>query len=318
MPQRVLTLDVGKTGCRAVLFADGERAADAAGPGPVGLADHDGVAAAVHAMAAVVRRLDPADGATVVAVGLAGFAQALHRAGDLAGAVLADPVIGHGVRRVVLASDMTTSHAGALAGRPGVVVAAGTGSVTLAVDPDGRSRVVDGWGYLLGDAGSGFALGRAGLKAALRAHDGRGGSPALLVRGRERFGDPDHWPAVVHGSPNPPGTVAAFARDVLAAAEAGDRSSLALWEQAGRTLADAVDAAVRRTPGAGRVEVAATGGLFDAGSLLLAPFRRAIDEQTPRARVVPRAGDAHDGALLLATRSDLPHEHLVRRTEAPA
>jgi N-acetylglucosamine kinase-like BadF-type ATPase len=75
---------------------------------------------------------------------------------------------------IVLASDITTSHAGALGGAPGVVVAAGTGAAALALDQEGRSAICDGWGYLLGDEGSGYAIGRAGLASALREHDGRG------------------------------------------------------------------------------------------------------------------------------------------------
>lgn len=329
--ERVLSFDVGKTGCRAVLFDRGTRVASGTSAGPAGLVDQGGPAAAVEAMAAAVRGLDvPAPRVDVISVGLAGFAQLADQPADqpadpgagpgadrLAAAVLAHPDLDVGARRVALASDMTTSHAGALAGRPGVVVAAGTGAVTLCVDASGRHHVVDGWGYLLGDAGSGYAVGRAGLDSALRAHDGRGGSAALLTLGRDRFGDPDTWPSVVHGSPNPAGTVAAFARDVLTAAEQGDETSRVLWGRAGEALADAVGAAVRRTPGTVEVEVATTGGLLDAGELVREPFRRALAERMPRARLVPRAGDAHDGAFLLATRHDLPHEPLVRRTEGP-
>ena len=60
----------------------------------------------------------------------------------------------------------------------GAVVASGTGVVTLAVGRTELARV-DGWGYLLGDAGSGYWLGRAALDAVMRAHDGRGDATAL-------------------------------------------------------------------------------------------------------------------------------------------
>ena len=54
-------------------------------------------------------------------------------------------------------------------------MAAGTGTVCVARRGE-RLVKVDGWGSLLGDAGSGFAIGRAGLDSALRHADGRGGS----------------------------------------------------------------------------------------------------------------------------------------------
>ncbi|MCA1845918.1 MAG: hypothetical protein LC792_22560, partial [Actinobacteria bacterium] len=51
---------------------------------------------------------------------------------------------------------------------------------------DNAVACVDGWGHLLGDAGSGFWVGRKGLDAALRAHDGRPGGSAHLARLVER------------------------------------------------------------------------------------------------------------------------------------
>ena len=58
----------------------------------------------------------------------------------------------------------------------------------LAIDGEGGCHRADGWGHLLGDDGSGFAVGRAGLASAMRAVDGRGGSRPLLERALARFG----------------------------------------------------------------------------------------------------------------------------------
>ncbi|MBT2382484.1 ATPase, partial [Streptomyces sp. ISL-11] len=80
-----------------------------------------------------------------------------------------------GTRRLALATDAVTAYVGALGQRPGAVVAAGTGMIALGTDltPGGGWRRADGWGHLLGDCGSGAWIGRAGLEAAMRAHDGR-------------------------------------------------------------------------------------------------------------------------------------------------
>ena len=61
---------------------------------------------------------------------------------------------------------------GAFGGASGLVVIAGTGSVVLARTSGGTSRRAGGWGYLLGDEGSGHALGQAGLRAVAALHDG--------------------------------------------------------------------------------------------------------------------------------------------------
>lgn len=305
----VLAFDVGKSGCRVALFVDGGRAAEAERPGPSGLADPDGPAAAAAAMAAAAAGEVTSGAVDAVAAGLAGLAQAPSAAGELAGRLARQ----HGTTAVVLGSDMTTSHLGALGGEPGVVVAGGTGAVALAVSACGATARADGWGYLLGDAGSGYAIGRRGLDAALRAHDGRGGSEAVRVLAQRRFGDLDRLPHVVHGAENPPRVVAAFARDVLQAAHDGDDWSQTVWAEAGAELARTTAAAARLLSEEAGVAVSTTGGLFEAGPMLTDPYAAELARILPLGRLQARAGDALDGAYLMAIRADLPHEPLLIR-----
>ena len=65
---------------------------------------------------------------------------------------------------------------GALSLGWGVSVVAGTGVACLTVPADGAARIVGGHGYLIGDEGGAFWIGREGIRAALRAMDGRGAS----------------------------------------------------------------------------------------------------------------------------------------------
>lgn len=62
----------------------------------------------------------------------------------------------------------------AAADPPGVVLVCGTGSIAVAYAPDGTAHRSGGHGYLLGDEGSGYWIGREAVRAALRAADGRG------------------------------------------------------------------------------------------------------------------------------------------------
>lgn len=312
---RVLAFDVGKTGCRVAFFEGERRVAQAEQPGSRGIADTGGVHAALSAMAAAAEQLDFRR-VDAVGAGLAGLGQALDRAPALAAALAQR----YGTAHVVLASDMTTSHAGALAGGPGVVVAGGTGAVALAVDAVGRSRICDGWGYLLGDDGSGYAIGRTGLASALRHHDGRGGSAALHRLAEARFGPAEGLPAVVHGATNSARAIASFARDVLDAALRGDERACSIWSAAGRSLAETTAAAAvlfdDDVSGDEPFDVAVTGGLFRAGALLCEPFEAELAARLPRAHRRSAAGDALDGARLLAVDDAVPHARLTRRLEA--
>lgn len=83
-----------------------------------------------------------------------------------------------GVVTVLLAHDSIGGYLSAVGGDYGAVAAVGTGVVTLGVGPSGFARV-DGWGNMIGDAGSGYWVGRWALEMVMRAHDGRGPATEL-------------------------------------------------------------------------------------------------------------------------------------------
>ncbi|CAM5517871.1 N-acetylglucosamine kinase [Streptomyces narbonensis] len=203
-----------------------------------------------------------------------------------------------GVRRLALAADAVTAYAGALGQRPGAVVAGGTGMIALGTDLASWRRA-DGWGHLLGDCGSGAWIGRAGLEAAMRAHDGRrGGSAALLTRAEKLFGPASGLPGVLYPRTDRPAVLASFAPEVGACAAAGDPVAADVLGRAAGHVADAAEAVCPAAPGA---LVALTGGLFRMGDPLLAPLRAALAERMPQARTVPPAGDPLAGAVALAS-----------------
>ena len=270
----ILAVDLGKTSCRAAVA--GRRAQ---GTGAPGLATPGGVRAAEAAILSVAKELGPVDEAIV---GAAGALAAPDAARALGQALLASLP----AERVAVTSDAVTAHAGALNGRPGVVLIVGTGVVALAIDADGALRTADGWGPWLGDEGGGAWIGAAGLRAALRAHDGRGPSTALLDAARARFGVPQTWPNKLTGA----ATLASFAPDVLAVKD--DAAALAIV----RTAADALAATARA---AGNGPVAMGGGLAPA---LAGVLREQLD-------LIPAAGDALDGALRLAA---IHEPHVIR------
>ncbi|MER5421283.1 N-acetylglucosamine kinase [Streptosporangium roseum] len=219
---------------------------------------------------------------------------------------------GIGARRVLLTSDVVTAHAGAFAGRSGVVLAAGTGAIALGVAPDGRTRQVDGWGYLYGDAGSGFWIGRRGLDAAYRGFDGRATPGPLTERARHVFGDLGTAPQRLYLSPDAVAQVAGFAVHVFDLA-AEDATARAIVEEAGRELAASVVAAARCFPGDEPVPVSWTGRLLRAPALRAA-FEAELTARLPRALPAPPAGDGLAGAALLAATPRLGHYRTLVRT----
>lgn len=204
-----------------------------------------------------------------------------------------------GAGRVALAADAVTAYAGALGEHPGAVVAAGTGMIALGTDLRTWRRV-DGWGHLLGDCGGGAWIGRAGLEAALRAHDGReGGSRALLSRVEAVFGPPDSLPGKLYPRTDRPAVLASFAPEVARCAREGDPVAERIMAEAAVQIATTAAAAC---PEGEDARIALTGGLPMIGEPLLAPLRRELASRLPRARTVEAAGDPLSGALLVADR----------------
>lgn len=298
MSPAALAVDAGQTEIRAALD-DGERGPlVVTAPGVTRMGAGVGPDEVAAALLAAVAGLGPLPApAPPAGVGLSGFEAAaeeeLRRVGELLRAELA-------LERLTIASDGVTSLLGALGERDGAVVAAGTGTIGVARRGD-RFAKVDGWGALLGDAGSGFAIGRAGLEAALRSADGRGGSEALLRAAERRYAPLPDLPTRIYGAPVPTRAVAAFAVDVANEAALGDAEAVAIVTAAAAELGLTACAALERLFAAGEpAAVSYAGNVFEAKALLVEPFTAAVRARRPATEVLAPAGDSLAGAARLA------------------
>lgn len=244
----VLGVDGGGTGCRAVLLRAGA-VVERRDLGPLNVLLHPD---AVDRLAALIADT----GAVGAGLGLAGIrddADAERIAAQLrarTGAVVA------------VGDDTEAALAGAFRGGPGVVVIAGTGSGALGRDAAGRLARAGGHGYLLGDEGGGYWIGRAAVAAALRAADGTGPPTALDRVVRAAFGGLVDAVRQVHQAPADRGLLTALVPAVVAAGAAGDPEAARILSAAAGELAG-LAAAVGRRLGAD-LPVAMVGGIFAA------------------------------------------------------
>lgn len=80
---------------------------------------------------------------------------------------------------IVIVGDQEAALAGAVGKNAGILLIAGTGSVCMAQDGAGGTYRTGGFGHMIDDAGSAYAVGRDILTAIVRAEDGRGAQTAL-------------------------------------------------------------------------------------------------------------------------------------------
>ncbi|AXI10062.1 hypothetical protein CUC15_14490 [Oceanobacillus zhaokaii] len=102
-------------------------------------------------------------------------------------------------------------------GKPGIVQISGTGSITYGINSKLQHNRVGGWGYLLGDEGSGYDIGRQGIMAALKSFDGKENTTTLLPNLFTFFNvnNPQELMGKIYASPTPKNDIAAFAKTVL-------------------------------------------------------------------------------------------------------
>jgi N-acetylglucosamine kinase-like BadF-type ATPase len=311
-----LAVDVGRTGCRAALWRDNasEPEAVVTGDGSLGLGAANGTDVAEAAILAIVEPLLKAHGVDcidAVGVGTPGAMQAPASARRLAEQLARSlPACA-----VAVTSDAITSHAGALGGKPGVVLAAGTGAVTIAIGADARFRRVDGWGPWIGDEGSGAWLGRQGLQAVARADDGRGPATALSEAAARQFGSISELAVKLGSDPNPARSVAAFVPAMADAARNGDPVAAQLIEAAAAALARSMIAAAAALHVSAPVTAVVIGGLVNLGPVLLDPLHAALDRSGTNLQLQPAKGTSIDGARHLALVDDSIHERWVARAK---
>lgn len=210
---------------------------------------------------------------------------------------------------IQIVSDGRIALAGAFDGGPGVIVIAGTGSSVFGLGPGGELLRAGGWGWLLGDEGSGYFLGRSALAAALSALDETGPPTDLGARICRAWGIDRLEQALkrVYGDLHSAKTeLAALAPIVFEAAGAGDSVARSLLSQAGRDLAVQAASVLRRLgmtgadPRENPPGVAVTGGVMTPGSVVVEAFRQNLAELVPGARVVECLGSPAEGAVRLA------------------
>ncbi|MFY9573037.1 MAG: BadF/BadG/BcrA/BcrD ATPase family protein, partial [Blastocatellia bacterium] len=119
-----------------------------------------------------------------------------------------------------LVTDARAALEGALDGKPGVVVIAGTGSIAIGINEAGQQARAGGFGPTLSDEGSGYDIAQRALKAVVSSFDGRSSRTALAERICSRLGvaGPSDLPGVIYNSDSEPVDIAPLAELVHEAA----------------------------------------------------------------------------------------------------
>jgi len=195
-----------------------------------------------------------------------------------------------------LCGDQEIALRGAM-GTPGIVVIAGTGSICFGKNAAGNTARSGGYGHLIDDGGSGYALGRDVLSSAVRCIDGRVRQSGMLQAVCEKLeGGPEKIVPFVYSPDTDKAAIARFASVALELAYRGDPEAWRILHRNARELYDLVSS-VQEQLGLHRCRIALLGGLLSSEN----PYRQAVAEAlTYLGTVVPPAHDALWGAAQMA------------------
>jgi uncharacterized phosphosugar-binding protein/N-acetylglucosamine kinase-like BadF-type ATPase len=208
---------------------------------------------------------------------------------------------------VLIFDDTVTAHSAAFAGGSGIALVVGTGVACLATDSvRGLIHRTSGSGFLIGDEGGAYWIGRHGVAAAIKAYDGRGAATLLLDAAVIHFGcEPSMLADHIHNSPRAVSSIAEFAVAVVSAADAGDESAEQVLRQATAELAMCVQSCVSVLAESKVGGVALMGRLLTESASFAALVSARIAELEPDLSVRIESRTPLDGALALAGSADI-------------
>lgn len=204
--------------------------------------------------------------------------------------------------RFLLANDGLIALVAAIGHEPGVVIIAGTGSIAYGRNGLDAARA-GGWGYVLGDEGSGYWIGRHALRAVVRHADGRGRATSLTPYVLTHFGVARAQELVhaIYQRNLRPSAIAAASQAVQRAADEGDEVALNILSVGARELAGSAASVVRQLGLADSpFSFVLAGGTLHAVPRLAADLRALLEELAPRRPIVRLEREPALGAVALA------------------
>ena len=186
---------------------------------------------------------------------------------------------------------------------PGVVVVAGTGSIAYGRNGAGHAARAGGWGYLLGDEGGGFWIGRSALSAVVRQFDGRGPATLLtmMVLEHMRLASPSELIHEIYYRDVHRQAIAGLAGLVQQATDAGDAVASQILARAGSELATAAASVITRLGMRGDAfPTVLAGGIFHGVPWLKGDVETRLSEVAPRSVVRVLDVEPAVGAVRLA------------------
>ncbi|NLP12074.1 hypothetical protein GX408_16870 [bacterium] len=211
-------------------------------------------------------------------------------------------------KKITVDTDAAAALAGAFAGGPGIIVISGTGAICFGKDRRGEFYRCGGWGYLLGDEGSGYYIGQQALIAALKDWDGRGVKTCLRSAIEQKYGirSIDLLISSIYSGKIDRTEIASLAPLVFDKRAEGDEAAMNIIASAGQEIGKIIAAVARRMGLAGcSVRVALIGSVFKQRDILIPLMEREACRVVQEIHFMDPQFEPAIGSAILALQQEL-------------
>jgi N-acetylglucosamine kinase-like BadF-type ATPase len=206
----------------------------------------------------------------------------------------------------IICNDTRIGLAAGSNSKNGIMIICGTGSNCYGINEEGKEAKVNGWDYILGDEGSGYAVGIKALRALMKAYDGRGESTLLFKTILEDLNIKNvseliRW---AYNDSFSKDKIAAIAKTVCRTAEMGDRISIKILEEEATEAVNSVTVVANKLNMADKkFDLVFVGNLFKCEKYFKSVLMKKLKSKFTQINFMPLTEKPVEGAIKLALRN---------------
>lgn len=205
--------------------------------------------------------------------------------------------------KVIITGDFKIALYAKLGILNGVLLISGTGSIAYGINSRGDEIRVGGYGHIIDDLGSAYAIGRDILASVIKYFDGRNEATVLtdLVMKKLEISSIDELISYIYSPERKKSDIAALAALVEPATRANDKTAIEIQEKAAKDLADLVETIIKRMDEE-EIKLAFSGSVLEKNNFIRESLVKNIEQLNTACtiEIVDSENDAAYGAALLA------------------
>lgn len=194
-------------------------------------------------------------------------------------------------------NDCVNGWAGSLNAKPGINLVLGTGSIAFGIDDNGNKMSCGGWGYFVGDEGSGYYIGKKIINIFSKMSDGRYEKTQIYDKVKERMQLIDDYDIITKSINMSRDEIASLSVILGDAIEDNDKYAIELLDDLTDEVSLIINTMAEKMYFEDVIKVSYSGGVFKLGNILIKSIQDKLNKDIKI--VSPFAGPS-EGALILA------------------